>query len=80
MIREQQTEAVEELRHILGDIDDTKAAEILALEPTAAELQTAALWADGKEDIVATRGGSLSGKTAQIYEILIAGEEEEEKR
>lgn len=78
MATEQHAAEIEELRHILGDIDDAKAAEILALEPTAAELQTAVLWADGKEDIVATRGGSLSGKTAQIYEILIAGEEEEE--
>jgi len=78
MTSEGRIAAIEELRHILGDVDDAKAAEILALEPTVAELQTAVLWADGKEDIVATQGGSLSGKTAQIYEILIAGEEEEE--
>lgn len=78
MTNEDRIAAIEELRHLLGDIDDAKVTEILALEPTVTELQTAVLWANGKEDIVATRGGSLSGKTAQIYEILIAGEEEEE--
>lgn len=70
-------ETIEELRHILGDIDDIKAAEILALQPTPEELEIAVLWAEGKEDIVATRGGSLSGKTAQIYDILTADEEDE---
>lgn len=78
MANEDRITAIEELRHILGDIEEAKVAEILALEPTVAELQTAVLWADGKEDIVATQGGSLSGKTAQIYEILAADEEDDE--
>jgi hypothetical protein len=76
--KEDEHQTVEDLRHILGDIDDIKAAEILALAPTAEELEIAVLWAEGKEDIVATRGGTLSGKTAEIYEILTADEEDGE--
>lgn len=70
-------EDVEALRHILGDIDEAKAAQILALEPTPAELEAAVLWAAGNEDIVATQGGPLSDKTAQIFEILTADDSSE---
>lgn len=72
-------DAVEELRHILGDIDDAKAAEILALQPTPEELDVAVMWAEGNEDIVATRGHTLSGKTARIFEILTADEDDEDR-
>ena len=71
-------EITEELRHMLGDIDEAKAAEILALQPTPEELEVAVLWAEGNEDIVATRGHTLSGKTALIFDILTADEAEEE--
>jgi hypothetical protein len=77
-MRDGESDEIRQLRHLLGDIDDIKAAQILALEPTPEELEVAVLWADGKEDIVATRGHTLSGKTAQIYEILTTGEEDEE--
>ena len=70
-------EAVEELRHMLGDIDSGKAAQILALEPTPEELEVAVMWAQGNEDIVATQGGTLSPKTAQIFDILTADDAEE---
>jgi hypothetical protein len=77
-MRDEESDDIQQLRHLLGDIDDAKAAQILALQPTPEELEVAVLWADGKEDIVATRGHTLSGKTARIYEVLTAGEEEDE--
>ena len=78
MAAQDNNETVQELRHILGDINEITAAQILALEPTQQELKIALLWAEGKEDIVATRGGTLSGKTAQIYDILTTGEGKDE--
>ncbi len=74
MAAQDNNESIQELRHILGDINEITAAQILALEPTQQELEIALLWAEGKEDIVATRGGTLSGKTSQIYDILTTGE------
>jgi hypothetical protein len=72
-------EVVEELRQLLGDIDDEKAAEILALEPTPEELEIAVLWAQGNEDIVSTRGIALSPKTGRIFDILTEGEDEDQR-
>ena len=37
----------DDLNAILGDIDDAKVIKILALTPTVAELEEAAIWATG---------------------------------
>jgi hypothetical protein len=68
--------SAEQLRSILGDIDDAKFIEILEMRPTLAEVEQAAIWATGDGDILAKEGRPLSGKAAQIVEILTADEEE----
>ena len=78
MAEQGNNETVQVRRLMLGDINEITAAHILALEPTQQELEIALLWSEGKEDIVATRGGTLSGKTAQIYDILTTGEGKDE--
>ena len=80
MAKDGKIEAGEELRHILGDIDADKAIQILALEPTAAELEAAVMWAEGNEDIVSTQGAPLSGKAARIYDILTEDQDDEAHR
>jgi hypothetical protein len=67
----------EELRALLGEIDDRKAFEILALDPTIEDLEQAAKWAGGEGEIVGKAGHPLVGRAAEIFDILTADEEEE---
>lgn len=67
-----------DLTRILGDLDDAKAAEILALKPTVAELEQAAMWSAGEGDVLARKGHKLVGVVAGIVDIVTAGEEDEE--
>lgn len=66
----------DDLRRILGDIDDAKVVEILALKPTLADLEEAAIWATGDGDILAKGGRPLGGVAAAIVDILTADEDE----
>ena len=56
----------DDLNAILGDIDDAKVIEILALTPTVAELEEAAIWAKGYGDVLAKEGRLLTGTVAEI--------------
>jgi hypothetical protein len=47
----------QDVRHILGDLDDAKIAAILATEATPEELEEAAAWASGESDVMATWSG-----------------------
>ena len=67
----------ENLKSILGDLDDAKIIQILALNPTVADLEEAAIWATGNGDVLGKAGRPLSGTAVDILEILTADEEEE---
>jgi hypothetical protein len=67
----------EELKAIVGDIDDARVMEILALHPTVAELEQAAMWVAGSGDNLAEAGRPLSGIVADIVDILLPAEDEE---
>ena len=67
----------DDLLRIVGDLDERKAIEILALHPTAAEIEEAAMWAAGDGDVLAKAGRPLTGIAAEIFDILSADEEEE---
>ncbi len=69
----------EDLHRILGELDDVKATEILALKPSVAELEEAALWAIGAGEPLGKEGRPPVGVVGQIVEIL-APEEEDERR
>ena len=66
----------DDLRRILGDLDDAKVIEILALSPNLADLEEAAAWAGGDGDILAKSGRPLAGVVANIVDIVTADEEE----
>jgi hypothetical protein len=57
----------DDLKAVLGDVDNDKALQILALDPTPAELEEAAIWAAGDGDVLAKSGKPLSGKAAEIW-------------
>ncbi len=70
----------DDIVRIVGDLEDSKIAAILAIEPTAQEVEAAVLWAEAESDVVDELEQPLTGATARIYEILITrkdyGEEE----
>lgn len=65
------------IKSILGDVDDARIIEILALKPTVAELEEAAILATGDGDVLGKAGQPLAGNVAAILEIIAADEEDE---
>ena len=65
------TAACDDLLRLVGDVDERKVFDILALRPTVAEIGQAALWA------LAKGGHPLIGTAAEVLDILTADEEEE---
>jgi len=63
--------------HILGDLDDGEVARILALGPTVAELEEAALWAQGQGGPLGKTGHPLKGVAGQVLDIVLTVEEEQ---
>lgn len=71
---------VAEIRSVIGDIDDAMAAAIEATGASVAELREAYLYAQGYGDVVDRSGHPLTGRVAEIYEILTADEDLEPER
>ncbi len=68
-----------DIRHILGDLDDVKVTEILALKPSLAELEDVAICMAGDHDVLAKSGHHVPVTAARIIELLAEGEEEPER-
>jgi len=58
-------------------VDEQMAIDILALHPTIAEVEEAALLATREGDVLAKAGHQLSTNAAEILNILTTDEEEE---
>ena len=69
----------DDVKSILGDIDDTKILPILALRPTVADVEEASLWLGGDPDVFGA-AEPIKGIASQIVTILTADEEEEPPR
>ncbi|MBI2719723.1 MAG: hypothetical protein HYX36_13340 [Rhizobiales bacterium] len=69
----------DDLLRILGDIEESKILDILALRPSVADLESVALWAVGEGESIARAGHPLTGVIAEIYEILTADEEDPQR-
>jgi hypothetical protein len=65
----------DEVRRLLGDLDDEKIAEILKFGPTLREIELAAVCLDGRTDLLVREGQHLSSTAAQILEIVLSDEE-----
>jgi hypothetical protein len=59
-----------EVRHLLGPLNDDAVTQILRVGPSFGELEIAALFAQGEGDRVDRMGHKLTGRAAQVYEIL----------
>ena len=69
--------SAEDVRNIIGDVDDTRLTEILTLAPSPEELADASMWVSGNGDLRDREGHKLQGKTARIVSILTADQEDE---
>lgn len=65
-----------ELTRILGDIDDVKVIEILALNPSLDDVEEAAALLIGNRDVLARDGRALTSAASAIVELLATDEEE----
>src|SRR5947209_47141 len=65
-----------DVQRLLGDLDATKIAAILALQPSLAELEEVAAWLSGEGDVPAQEGHPLAGKAAAIFDITEAWQDD----
>jgi hypothetical protein len=65
----------DDVQRLFGDLDDETVLEILALHPSIADLESAAIWATGNGEALGGKD-TLSGIAAEILEILQIEEEE----
>jgi predicted phosphoribosyltransferase len=68
---------LDEVKRIVGDIDDAKGMAILALKPEISQIEQAVEWAEGAAEALAKSGHPLTAKVAEIYDLLTVDEEEE---
>jgi hypothetical protein len=69
----------DDVKSILGDLDETKMLPVLALRPTIADVEEASIWLGGDADVFGAVE-PLKGVASQIVTILTANEEEEPPR
>lgn len=67
----------DDVRHVLGDLEDIEIAHILALQSTYAELTEAAIWSRGDGDLAAREAHNLSTTALAIANIIVAADQSE---
>jgi hypothetical protein len=67
----------DEIVAMAGDLDDAAIAAILEIGPTAEDLVEALAWVEGEDDVMGEMERPLTGKVAQIYDILTADQDDE---
>ena len=60
----------DELRHLLGPLNDDAVAQILRVGPSLGELEIVARFAEGEGDRVDRMGHKLTGRAAEVFVIL----------
>ena len=77
---ERTTATREDIRSILGDLDDTTTLEIPGLNPSVSDLEEALMWSSGSGgDVLGREGHPLTGIAAQVFDILARDEQEDEQ-
>jgi len=68
----------DDVRSILGGLDETKIQPILALRPTVADVEEASIWLGGDADVFGA-AEPLGDTASEIVAILTADEDEEQR-
>jgi hypothetical protein len=79
------THALRRLTHddvaaLVGDLEDAKIAEILALGATARDLDEAIAWAEAESDVMGEFEKRLGEPAVSVYRILMTRKEVEPER
>jgi hypothetical protein len=69
--------SADEVKRILGELDEVKLLDILTLGPTVLDLEQAEMWLAGDSDVFGP-GQPLPGLAGDIVAILTADEEDEQ--
>jgi hypothetical protein len=70
----------QQIHDIVGDIEDTKVAAIIATGATLDDLEAAAAWAAGENDVMGDARHLASPTIAAVYDILTADEAPDDER
>ncbi len=65
----------QDVKDVLGNLDDEKLTAVLAAQPTIRDLEEAAVWLAGDRDVFGA-GEPLKGAASRIVTILTADEED----
>ena len=68
-----------DVRDVLGNLDDDKMVAIMALKPTIVDVEEASIWLSGDADVFGP-GRALKDVAARIVTILTVDEEEDAPR
>lgn len=71
--------SADDVRRILGELDEAKLLDILALRPTLLDVENASMELSGDRDVFGA-GEPLKGVPGDIVEILAVDEEEKAPR
>jgi hypothetical protein len=66
----------DDVKSILGELEDAKLLDILALKPTILDIEEASMWLSGDEDVFEP-GQPLKQVAGDIVALLTADEDEE---
>lgn len=70
----------DDFHRILGELEDPRLMEILALNPSVQDLEEAAICMSGDHDVLAKSGHHVSHTASRVIEIMTAADEEEASR
>lgn len=66
----------QDVRRLLGDLDDTVVSEVIKLQPTIADLEEAAQWIAGDRDLDQPEGQVLKGIAGEIVTLVAIDEDD----
>ena len=64
----------QDIKSILGSVDDASVTAIIAIGPSVSELEEAVAWASGESDVMGELERPLEGAVARVYDILTRDE------
>jgi hypothetical protein len=70
----------DDLRRIVGELDDPRVIDVLELHPTVADLEEAAVCLAGDQDVLGKEGHSVSPLANRLVEILSADEDDDQQQ